>query len=180
MLAENMRRVLLKRLRRPNLENLARQALCKQVLSAARKVNVCQYCGAMNGTVKKAAALKIVHERFRQKKLTEEAEKWRQSFSNAIKLQGEIDRLLGVKGAEELNPLKVLDLFKRMTTEVSLLGSNLQFMLNLSLGLRVGWSQAVSQPARTLSLAIYRCTSCSHTSICQSGRGKASISSRFG
>ena len=85
----------------------------------SRKVNACQHCGAINGTVKKAAALKIVHERFRQKKLTEEAEKWRQSFSNAVKVQNDLDRALGVKGAEELNPLKVLDLFKRMTAEVS-------------------------------------------------------------
>jgi len=118
MLTEDARRAFLKRFRRPNLENLTRQGLCKQVLAAARKVNVCQYCGGINGTVKKAAALKIVHERFRQKKLTEEAENWRQSFSSAINFQGDVGRILGVKGAEELNPLKVLDLFKRMTIEV--------------------------------------------------------------
>ena len=118
MLTESARRAFLQRFRRPNLENLARQSLCKQVLAMSRKINVCHHCGAINGTVKKAAALKIVHERFRQKKLTEEAEKWRQSFSNAIKVQNDLDRVLGVKGAEELNPLKVLDLFKRMTAEV--------------------------------------------------------------
>lgn len=117
MLTESARRAFLRRFRRPTLENLARQSLCKQVLAISRKVNTCQHCGAINGTVKKAAALKIVHERFRQKKLTEEAEKWRQSFSNAIKVQNDLDRALSIKGAEELNPLKVLDLFKRMTAE---------------------------------------------------------------
>lgn len=123
MVNESSRRVFLQRFRRPNLENLARQNLCKQVLLSARKVNICQYCGAVNGTVKKAAALKIVHERFRQRKMTEEAEKWRQSFANAVEFQPEIGRILGTKGAEELNPLKVLDLFKRMTEEVMYLSS---------------------------------------------------------
>lgn len=118
MVAEGPRRTLLQRFRRPLLENLARQNLCKQVLAAARKVNLCQYCGSVNGTVKKAAALKIVHERFRQKKTTEEAEKWRRSFASAVEFQHEIGRFLGQKGPEELNPLKVLDLFKRMTAEV--------------------------------------------------------------
>jgi len=118
MIPEAARRTFLHRFRRPNLENLARQSLCKQVLAASRKINICQYCGAINGTVKKAAALKIVHEKFRQKKLTTDAEKWRESFSSAIKFQGDIERILGSKGAEELNPLKVLDLFKRMTAEV--------------------------------------------------------------
>ncbi|KIM21606.1 hypothetical protein M408DRAFT_18355 [Serendipita vermifera MAFF 305830] len=117
MVPESTRRTFLQRFRRPNLENLARQGLCKQVLAASRKINVCQYCGAVNGTVKKAAALKIVHERFRQKKLAADAERWRQSFSSAIKFQGDLERVLGSKGAEELNPLKVLDLFKRMTAE---------------------------------------------------------------
>ncbi|KAG8836223.1 hypothetical protein FRC17_008959 [Serendipita sp. 399] len=117
MLPENARKSFLQRFRRPNLENLVRQSFCKQVLAISRKVNVCQYCGAINGTVKKAAPLKIVHERFRQKKPSEEAEKWRQSFSSALKFQSDLGRTLATKGAEELNPLKVLDLFKRMTAE---------------------------------------------------------------
>ncbi|PVG00564.1 putative RPO31-DNA-directed RNA polymerase III, 160 kd subunit [Serendipita vermifera] len=117
MVPETIRRSFLQRFRKPNLENLVRQNLCKQVVAAARKINVCQYCGATNGTVKKAAALKIVHERYRQRKLTEEADNWRQSFSNAIKFQPDIDRILGTKGTEELNPLKVLELFKKMTAE---------------------------------------------------------------
>ncbi|KAG8831315.1 hypothetical protein FRC18_006772 [Serendipita sp. 400] len=117
MLSDNARKTFLQRFRRTNLENLVRQSLCKQVLAISRKVNVCQHCGAVNGTVKKAAALKIVHERFRQKKPSEEAEKWRQSFASALKFQSDLGRTLGSKGAEELNPLKVLDLFKRMTAE---------------------------------------------------------------
>lgn len=131
MVSDAQRRTFLQRFRRPNLENLARQGLCKQVLASARKVNICQYCEAVNGTVKKAAALKIVHERFRQKKLTDEAQQWRASFSTAVEFQQEIGRFLGVKGSEELNPLKVLDLFKRMSAEVRL--STISSMLNLSI-----------------------------------------------
>jgi DNA-directed RNA polymerase III subunit RPC1 len=112
------RRSFLRRLRGPGLENLARQSLCKQVLAQARKANVCNHCRAINGTVKKGGPLKIIHERFRQKKLSEEAEKWRNSFAAAIEGQAEVGRFLGTKGLEDLNPLKVLDLFKRMPAEV--------------------------------------------------------------
>ena len=66
----------LRRFRHPDLENIARQSLCKQVLAQARKVNFCNHCGAINGTVKKGGPLKIIHERFRQKELSEEVEKW--------------------------------------------------------------------------------------------------------
>lgn len=118
MVDDTSRRNFLHRFRRPGLENLARQSLCKQVLAQARKVNVCNHCEAINGTVKKGGPLKIIHERFRQKKLSEEAEKWRSSFAAVIDGQAEVGRFLGTKGLEELNPLKVLDLFKRMPAEV--------------------------------------------------------------
>ena len=118
MVDDTNRRSFLRRFRRPDLENLARQSLCKQVLAHARKVHVCNHCYAINGTVKKGGPLKIIHERFRQKKLSEEADKWRNSFAAAVEGQAEVGRFLGTKGLEELNPLKVLDLFKRMPAEV--------------------------------------------------------------
>ncbi|KAF8516014.1 hypothetical protein BU17DRAFT_76736 [Hysterangium stoloniferum] len=117
MLPESDRRVHLKRFRRPNLENLTRQKLCKAVNTAARKVVFCPYCGATNGTVKKQGTLKIVHDKFRAKKSAEEMEKWKASFGNAIQQQKELGMFVGRAASEDLNPLKVLDLFRRISAE---------------------------------------------------------------
>ena len=82
-----------------------------------RKVVKCHYCESVNGTVKKAGALKIVHERFRAKKVAEEFATWKRTFTTAITEQKEIASLLP-KAHEDLNPLKVLDLFRRISAEV--------------------------------------------------------------
>lgn len=123
MLPESERRGFLKRFRRPNLENLTRQHLCKAVNTAARKVVFCPYCGALNGTVKKQGALKIVHDKFTAKKSAEEMEKWKSSFSDAIKQQNELSSFIGKAATEDLNPLKVLDLFRRISAEVRFFSS---------------------------------------------------------
>ena len=166
MVDDTNRRAFLRRFRRPGLENLARQAICKQVLAQARKVNICNHCGAINGTVKKGGPLKIIHERFRQKKLSDEAEKWRNSFAAAIEGQAEVGRFLGLKGLEELNPLKVLDLFKRMPAEVHTPSLSLPHSLTSQIvGLRISWSEADSRTARRILVAIHSRTSCCDTTF---------------
>lgn len=97
-------------------------SLIKQVNTACRKVVYCPYCGSTNGTVKKAGLLRIVHERYRAKKTGEEKESWKRTFSTAIENQKEVGTFLG-KAHDDLNPLKVLDLFRRVSAEVSLLFS---------------------------------------------------------
>jgi DNA-directed RNA polymerase III subunit RPC1 len=119
LLDEPDRRLYLKRFRRPNLENIHRQALCKAVNAMARKVVYCPYCSAINGAVKKGGALKIVHDKFRAKKTAEELEKWKKTFAAAVETQKELGMYLGKAVLEDLNPLKVLDLFKRISAEVS-------------------------------------------------------------
>ncbi|CAE6465940.1 unnamed protein product [Rhizoctonia solani] len=124
LLDESDRRIFLKRFRRPNLENLARMSLIKQVNTACRKVIYCSYCGSTNGTVKKAGLLRIVHEKFRAKKTGEEKEAWKRTFTTAIEHQKEVATFLN-KAHDDLNPLKVLDLFKRISAEdCELLGLN--------------------------------------------------------
>jgi DNA-directed RNA polymerase III subunit RPC1 len=118
LLDEPERRMFLKRFRRPNLENLQRQALCKAVNTAARKVVYCPYCSATNGAVKKAGALKIIHDKFRAKKTADELDKFKQSFANAIEAQKDLATYVNRAVHEDLNPLKTLDLFKRMSDEV--------------------------------------------------------------
>jgi DNA-directed RNA polymerase III subunit RPC1 len=110
--------VYLKRFRQPRLENIQRQALCKAVNGLARKVVYCPYCSATNGAVKKVGALKIIHDKFRAKKTAEEMEKWKKTFAPAVEAQKELGMYINKAVTEDLNPLKVLDLFRRISDEV--------------------------------------------------------------
>ncbi|PFH50553.1 hypothetical protein AMATHDRAFT_75536 [Amanita thiersii Skay4041] len=130
LLEEPDRRLYIKRFRRPNLENIQRQSLSKAVNSMARKVVYCPYCAATNGAVKKAGALKIIHDKFRAKKTAEEMYKWKATFKNAVESQKELSMYLNKAVHEDLNPLKVLDLFKRISDEDCEL-----------LGLQPGWGR---------------------------------------
>ncbi|KAI0268359.1 beta and beta-prime subunits of DNA dependent RNA-polymerase [Gloeopeniophorella convolvens] len=117
LLEEPERRLYLKRFRRPNLENIHRQVLFKAVNAAARKTVYCPYCAATNGAVKKAGALKIIHDKFRAKKTAAELEAWKKTFASAVEAQKELGTYINKAVHEDLNPLKVLDLFKRISNE---------------------------------------------------------------
>lgn len=93
--------------------------MTKAVNKAARKVVYCPYCSATNGAVKKAGALKIIHDKFRAKKTAEEMEKWKLTFAPAIEEQKDLAIYLNKAVHEDLNPLKVLDLFRRISDEVN-------------------------------------------------------------
>lgn len=118
LLEERDRRKFIKAFRRPILENMQRQSLFKAVNTTARKVVYCPYCSATNGAVKKAGALKIIHDKFRAKKTAEEMEKWKKTFSSAVDAQKELGIYIAKAVHEDLNPLKVLDLFRRVSDEV--------------------------------------------------------------
>ncbi|KAN0097898.1 hypothetical protein V8E55_002344 [Tylopilus felleus] len=128
LLEEPDRRAFLKRFRRPNLENVHRQALCKTVNTMARKVIYCPYCSATNGAVKKVGALRIIHDKFRAKKTVDEMERWKRTFAPAVEAQKELGMYLNKAVHEDLNPLKTLDLFKRISDEdCELLGLKPEF-----------------------------------------------------
>jgi DNA-directed RNA polymerase III subunit RPC1 len=118
LLDEPERRAHLKKFRRPNLENIQRQSLFKAVNAAARKVVYCPYCSATNGAVKKAGALKIIHDKFRAKRTAVEMEAWKRTFASAVEAQKELGLYINKAVHEDLNPLKVLDLFTRISNEV--------------------------------------------------------------
>jgi hypothetical protein len=109
----------LRKFRRSNLENIQRQSLFKAVNTAARKIVYCPYCAATNGAVKKAGALKIIHDKFRAKKTATEMEAWKRTFASAVEAQKELSMYINKAVHEDLNPLKVLDLFRRISNEVS-------------------------------------------------------------
>lgn len=169
MLPESERRTFLKRFRRPNLENLARQHLCKAVNTAARKVVFCPYCGATNGTVKKQGTLKIVHEKFRAKKSADEMEKWKASFGNAIQQQKELSIFVGRAASEDLNALKVLDLFRRISAEVKYMPVKFMYYLTHLIGLRVARFETIPRSTSGIYLAVHICSSRLYSSFCTAG-----------
>lgn len=122
LLDDTAKRKFLRSFRRPNLENLQRTSTFKQVNTAARKVLYCPKCNALNGVVKKAGTLKVIHEKFRQKKLVGEREDFYRTFQTAVKMSQSQAASADVrphlhKAQEDLDPLKVLDLFRRISDE---------------------------------------------------------------
>ncbi len=92
------------------------------------------YCGAVNGVVKKAGQhpLKIIHDKFRnfnssnaiKKKPPESKNLFDESFTEAKKVNPELEKHFK-KALDDMNPLRVLNLFRQITTtDCELLGMN--------------------------------------------------------
>lgn len=61
--------------------------------------------------------MKIVHEKYRAKKVAAEHEEFQKTFVSATAFANEL-RPHVKKAQEDLNPLRVLELFKRISAEV--------------------------------------------------------------
>lgn len=122
LLDENTKRLFLSDLRRPHIDNLRRMRILKKVVDQCKKQRRCLRCNHVNGVVKKAAsgagpaALKIVHDTFRfiGKKPTAEKEQWDKEFDLVFSRNPELEKF-AKRVHEDLNPLKVLALFKQIT-----------------------------------------------------------------
>lgn len=69
MLSPEIKHYYLLKILDPNLGYLACKALRQLIFKKAKKTTICQNCEGINGTVKKAAGmLKIVHEKYKNKK----------------------------------------------------------------------------------------------------------------
>lgn len=126
MLKESEKSIYGRRLLNPNLSYLAKKNIASQILTKAKKNTKCAYCGATNGPVKKGAGLmKILHEPYRGKKAAEPlvAEALHELTEATVKNR-ELNQMLGPHALiTELNPLQVLDLFKRIPkSDIPLLG----------------------------------------------------------
>lgn len=130
LLEEPERRAFLKELRRPGLDNLRRTAICKRINEQCRKTKTCPYCGSINGQIRKIGVLKLAHDKFVHfnkstaiKKVAPESKvKFDGSFSVARRENPELEKHLR-KAMEDLNPLRVLNLFKMISpTDCELLG----------------------------------------------------------
>lgn len=118
LLDDDNRRKFLQELRRPGIDNLRRMQTLKKLNDQCKKQRSCLHCGAINGVVKKAGSLKIIHDKFRWvgKKTPIEKEEFDQSFDAVKKENAEIERYLK-KAMDDLNPLRVLHLFQAITSD---------------------------------------------------------------
>lgn len=134
LLADGLKRLFLQDLRRPNLDNLRRTQICKRISKEAKKVHQCPRCETINGRVKKngASPLRITHERFSHyessKSLSKESPRARddflRSFETVKRTSGDIEKYLK-KAFDDLNPLRVLNLFQKISNpDCELLGMN--------------------------------------------------------
>jgi DNA-directed RNA polymerase III subunit RPC1 len=70
LLEEDTCRSFLSRIRNPNIDDVQRKEVLKALNAACKKVSVCPHCAAINGSIKKIGALKVIHEKFKKKKKT--------------------------------------------------------------------------------------------------------------
>lgn len=124
LLDESTKRKFREELRRPGIDNLKRMQIVKKIVDQCKKQRRCVDCGAINGVVKKAAAgagtasLKIIHDTFRYigKKPTYEKGEWDKDLDAAVDHAPDLEKFIK-RSMDDLNPLKVLNLFKQVSPD---------------------------------------------------------------
>ena len=111
-------------MRRSTRDNMEHKKAIKTVIAECRKVKDCPHCHSTNGTIKKVPghALKLIHDKFRRynqstaKKKTPPGDKitYDETFQEAKKSNPEVEKHFK-KAMDDLNPLRVLRLFQKMT-----------------------------------------------------------------
>ncbi|KAH8685994.1 hypothetical protein BGZ60DRAFT_396627 [Tricladium varicosporioides] len=132
LLTETERRAFLKDLRKPGIDNLRRTQICKKINQQCRKAKNCPYCESLNGQIRKIAVLKLAHDKYQAYTKSKANSKVKpaglQTFEDSLfeakKNNNEIEKHMR-KAMEDLNPLRVLNLFKLITpSDCELLGIN--------------------------------------------------------
>ncbi|KAH8887781.1 beta and beta-prime subunits of DNA dependent RNA-polymerase [Thozetella sp. PMI_491] len=130
LLTEPQRRQYLRELRKPGIDNLRRANIVKKINEQCRKAKTCPHCGSVQGTIRKISVMKLVHDKFStfnkstaQKKVAPESKiQFDASFAQAKKTIGDLEKHTR-RAMDDLNPLKVLNLFKAISpTDCELLG----------------------------------------------------------
>ncbi|KAF2186274.1 DNA-directed RNA polymerase III subunit RPC1 [Zopfia rhizophila CBS 207.26] len=126
LLDEGERRRFLRNMQRPGMDNVQRSGVSKKISEECRKKKVCPYCGSINGAVRKVSGhpLKIVHIKYdaynrstaKSKKPPPGKEEFDASFETAKSANPELDRHLK-KAVDDMHPLRVLNLFKRISAQ---------------------------------------------------------------
>ncbi|KAF2110809.1 hypothetical protein BDV96DRAFT_650427 [Lophiotrema nucula] len=126
LLEETERRKFLRSIRRPGMDNLQRTGIAKKIMEECRKKKSCPYCSAINGTVRKVPGhpLKIIHNRYdaynrstaKTKRPPPGKLDFDESFVVAKSAIPEIEKHLK-KAVDDLHPLRVLNLFKKISPQ---------------------------------------------------------------
>jgi DNA-directed RNA polymerase III subunit RPC1 len=111
---------------------LKRTQICKKINEQCRKAKQCPYCESINGQIRKSNVFKLTHDKFQTYNKSTAAKKvmpasmvsFNETFDEAKKLNPELDKHVK-KATEDLNPLRVLNLFKMISpSDCELLGIN--------------------------------------------------------
>lgn len=130
LLEEPAKRSFLKELRRPGMDNLKRSSIIKRINEQCRKAKTCPYCGDIQGVIRKLSVMKLVHDKYvaynkstAQKKVAPESKVvFDASFEQAKRYLPDLEKH-SRKAMDDLNPLRVLNLFKAITpSDTELLG----------------------------------------------------------
>uniref|UniRef100_A0AAZ3Q862 DNA-directed RNA polymerase subunit n=1 Tax=Oncorhynchus tshawytscha TaxID=74940 RepID=A0AAZ3Q862_ONCTS len=105
-------------LKRPGLAYLQKRGMKKKISDKCRKRTLCLNCSTLNGPVKKCGLLKILHEKYKTTKKVVDTvvSDFLNSFDIAIEHNKEVEGLLN-RAQENLSPLVVLNLFRRIPAE---------------------------------------------------------------
>ncbi|KAG9237533.1 hypothetical protein BJ875DRAFT_493186 [Amylocarpus encephaloides] len=122
LLSNTERRAFLKELRRPGIDNLKRTQICKRINAECRKARTCPHCDATNGQIRKLAPLKLAHDKYVVYNKSSAKSKveppsltiFKNSFTEAKKFNPELEKH-SKKAMEDLNALRVLNLFKMIS-----------------------------------------------------------------
>ncbi|XP_048760931.1 DNA-directed RNA polymerase III subunit RPC1-like [Ostrea edulis] len=116
LLSPDQKKTFLESVKKP-LTYLQRKVLKRKIYEKCRKMAVCASCGAFNGMVKKCGLLKIIHDKYKQRKGVDPViEEFKGSFELAMEHNKDIDALLG-KTQEVLNPIRVQKIFQQIPEE---------------------------------------------------------------
>jgi len=103
---------------------MRRTNICKKINLLCKKTKLCHRCRSENGVVKKTGPLKLVHDKWAafnrstaaKKKVPESKKAFDKSFEAAKVHVADLEKHVR-KALEDLNPLRVLNLFKKISSD---------------------------------------------------------------
>ena len=102
--------------RKPDSNFLEKKALHKEIVDKCKKIKYCPFCGSFNGPVKKVSLYKIIHvcTPTTTSKTKSSDDILLENFTDIVTNNEEIVEYLKKTKAELLDPIRVLDLFRRI------------------------------------------------------------------
>ena len=125
MIDEQSKKKYLRRYRTPDLEMTTKMKIFKDIQNKCKKVSICMYCNYVNGTVKKAGSMKIVHVKFAKVPNSDTSmDEYIKDMKNVLHVNESLKPYI-MKCEEDVNPLLTFRLFEKMSDDDSeLMGLN--------------------------------------------------------